>query len=699
MVTALRSYLEGGFGSACGIGIATTAPGGGLALENELPKAVGLAIPEALSSKWQPMADILASVSEFTAALIMRSTPDELEVCVSSNSVGNPYKSGEKILRNTGLYCESVIKTKLPLYVCNALIDPDWNTNPDIELGMICYFGLVLLWPNGQPFGTICVLDQHERRLPPECEKLMYLMREVIEADLKRLTEGVEEAMKSSAMLQDAEGRFAAIFQQAAIGIARVGLDGRWLEVNDRLCDIVGYGNEELRSLTFQEITHQDDLDSDLNLLKQVLDGDISTYTIEKRYLHKQGHVVWVILTVSLVCDCQNSPHYFVSVVHDITEKKFLRREIEQSQKLEAMGRLVGGMAHEFNNKLSAITGNLFLATKRPESYQAYVKDAERLCFQASEMIDSLLSYARKAPSEKIVVSLGPFLKDVFKSYQVVVPENVCFSFEFGEEPMLLRANATQIQQIVVNLINNAIDAVQGVVYPEIVVILSRMKASPDFKKRHHNINSDYVAQITVTDNGIGMRGDEFDRIFDPFYTTKPIGKGTGLGLAMVASLVEQHGGAVDVESDPGNGTQFFVYLPLIEENLPTNSQSPVRHLVGAGDGQTILVVDDNESVLKVTSEVLESLGYNVLTARDGRQALSIYASGSRISCVLTDVVMPIMGGVELYNRLRAIDQTAKVVFMTGHDSRDNVASLRAPVLSKPIAIAELTAALHKLLH
>lgn len=628
----------------------------------------------------------------------MRKDPEEIEVFISSKSPDNPYQMGERANLSTGLYCETVMKTRMPLYVPSALKDPGWRDNPDVLLGMICYFGIPVCWPDGSPFGTICVLDSQEKALAPECEDLMQLMREFIEADLLRLTHNSEEAKQSIATLHEAEGRYAAIFHQAAIGIACVGLDGRWLEVNDRLCEITGYSREEMKDRTFQDITHDDDLEKDLNFADRLLSGDIPTYTMEKRYWHKQGHVVWTLLTGSMVRDENQKPSYFVAVVEDITEKKFLQQEVEQTQKLEAMGRLVGGIAHEFNNKLSAITGNLFLAARRPETYQTYVRDAEKLCFQASEMIESLLAYARKGPSEKVIVSLRPFLKEVFKSFQVVMPENIDMRVELGSQSQLqLRGNATQIQQIVVNLINNAIYAVQSVKNPRISIRLTSCDADAKFKMRHSSISAERMAQIVVEDNGVGMSREQQSKIFDPFYTTKPVGKGTGLGLAIVASLVEQHGGAIEVESSPGCGTRFEVYFPLVEQPMASDSRAAGRARIATGNGQTILVVDDNESVLRITGEVLESLGYDVLVAREGREALKVYEANKQISCVLTDVVMPVMGGVELFRRLKAIDTTAKILFMTGHDTCNEAAPVDAPVLLKPIAVADLSAALQQM--
>lgn len=641
-------------------------------------------IPGELMQKWQSLVDLLARAFGFQAALIMRTHATEIEVFLASHSVGNPYEVGEKAPLNTGLYCEAVMKSQQPLHVRDALADPDWITNPDVRLGMICYYGIPINMPDGNPFGTICVLDDRPQDVERNCREVMDLMRQLIENDLLRIVHINEETTASERVRQEAEDSYAAIFHQAAVGLARVGLDGTWLEVNERLCEIAGYERNELIGQTFQKITHPDDLDRDLEFLSQLSSGAIPTYSMEKRYFHKQGHIIWILLTVSLVRTRSGTPHYFISAIEDITEKKLLQRQFEQAQKLEVLGRLVGGIAHEFNNKLAAITGNLFMALRSTTTSTHYVQDAQKICFQASEMVKDLLAYARKDRTSKHVVNVGALLNEVFTSFRVLVPENIDLKIEMGRKQMLVWGRSTQLQQIVLNLVNNAVDAVKLTDCPQIAVRLDVIALSPALKRRHPSLTSARLIHLVVEDNGVGISNADMRNIFDPFFTTKAVGEGTGLGLAMVASLVEQHGGAIDVESTYGTGTSFNIYFALLEDMAAdVKPEGPPSSSVGGGD--TILLVDDNDGVLDITGQVLETLGFDVVTAHHGLQALEIYEAHGRISCVLTDVAMPKMGGVELYKRLKEIDRTVKVIFMTGHASLDDVSVYGRPILLKPI--------------
>lgn len=655
-------------------------------------------IPDLVSEKWQSIVDILARMSGFKAALVMRVMPPEIEVLFSSHSQGNPYEKGERAPLDTGLYCETVMASRAELHVPNAWTDKAWNTNPDLKIGMSCYFGIPILWPDGTPFGTICILSSYDQLVTSESHSLIYLFRNVIESDLKSLAEVAQEASQSASARRDIEDRYAAIFWQAAVGIARVGLDGAWLEVNDKLCDIVGYSREELSVLTFQDLTHIDDLDADLGQLNDTIDGKISTYSMEKRYIHKEGHVVWGLLTVSLVRNQDGTPCYFISVIEDITEKKRLRRAVEQSHKLEAMGRLVGGIAHEFNNTLGAISGNLFLASKQTTASNRYVEEAAKLCVQASEMVRQLLTYSRKEQAQKAPLALNPFIREVMERVQVVLPQDIETRVEICEEALFIKANATQVQQIVMNLINNARDAVSTVDRGKVVVRLEDYRATREFQARHPSISSLHFAVLEICDNGSGIVDDDLDKIYDPFFTTKPLGSGLGLGLAIVSSLVEQHGGAVEAESKPNRGTRFRVFLPVLDSVEP-QSMVTVSEVVEAGRGETILVVDDNESVLEITGEVLETLGYRVVKARTGEEALGIYKTADpTVDGVLSDVVMPGMGGRELWRQLKEYDAETKLIFMTGYDSQADFETLGCPALRKPVIVYELSRLLRGLL-
>lgn len=491
---------------------------------------------------------------------------------------------------------------------------------------------------------------------------------------------------------------FDAIFHQAAVGIAAVGWDGSWLQVNDRLCEIVGYPADELRQLTFQDITHPDDLDLDLGLLEQLITSEITTCVFEKRYLHKRGHAVWARLTVSTVPRPDGSPDYFVISVEDISQTKQLEKAVEQTQKLDAMGRLVGGIAHEFNNKLSAITANLFLASAHPDDYKDYVQQADDLCFQAAEVVKSLLAYAREEPIERQHLSLLVLMQQAREELRMLVPPTVHLEFALSDDPLEMNANGVQIKQIVVNLLNNAVDAVQDSADARVTVHLDRVEAVPDMvpviSAGHHGP----WAELVVEDNGPGIPSRYLDKIFDPFFTTKPVGRGTGLGLALVTSLVDQHQGAIDVESKSTGGAAFRLYFPLLADPSFVQEAPPDDSVQGLseGDGERILVVDDDVSVLRPMAALIATLGYEVDRASGGQEALERYAeAGGDYSCVLSDVMMPGINGVELCRRLKALDPDLPMVLMTGREPVEDVSDIDVEVLHKPITPARLSAVIH----
>lgn len=647
----------------------------------------------ALACKWQSIVNVVAQSSSFDAALIMRIELRDIEVFVSSETPDNPYPRHHRDVCQSNLYCDTVIKSGKPLYVPDASKDPDWALSPDLELGMSCYFGIPINWPDGAPFGTLCILDRTVKEVPTQSAELMQLLRSVFESDLVQLVENLKQVTTLSESKDEAESRYAAVFRQAAVGIARVGLDGTWLEVNDKLCEIFGYSKNELGELSFQDLTHQDDLRPDLELVERLVNGDIPTYTMEKRYLHKKGTIVWAMLTVSLVRDASGQPSYFVSVIEDITAQRDLRRVAEQAQRFEAMGRLVGGIAHEFNNKLASITGNLFLARKNSRDVGRYLDVAEKQCFQAAETVRNLLSYSRNEFAEKGNLDLAKYSSEVLKELHAALPEDVHFDVSIPDEPVSIKGNAAQIQQIILNLITNARDAIADVDHPRITVRLEAVRPADDFVKRHAVMPSDRFGRSDVIDNGVGIAACEQSKIFDPYYTTKPVGVGTGLGLAMVSSLVAQHAGFLEVVSAPGNGATFQVYFPLQDSFVPVPITKKDDRTV-AGKGETILVVDDDENLLDVTSDVLSTLGYKVLKATNGVEALDLYRSSDRVDCVLSDLVMPVMGGKELLKHLRDYDPEVKLVFITGYNAQAEVRDSECQMLLKPIDVAQLSTAI-----
>jgi len=386
-----------------------------------------------------------------------------------------------------------------------------------------------------------------------------------------------------------------------------------------------------------------------------------------------------------------------VVTMHDITERKDLEEQLIQSQKMEAIGTLVGGIAHDFNNTLAGITGNLYLAKKGSKDNSETFKRLETiedLSFKAAGMIQQLLSFSRKGTFNKKPVTISSFLKEIIKIHRVAIPENIKLIQAIEPSDMEIYADINQIQQVIVNLLNNARDAVCDVQKPEITLQLEKYVADSQFKKSYPEAEGDEFACISVIDNGVGVKEADLEHLFEPFFTTKEVGKGTGLGLSMAYGTVQSHGGVIMLDSAYGKGATFKVYLPLLKETGSLSVDKSEDEII-QGHGETILLVDDNHDVIQIGRDILESIGYKVITALNGLDAVEVYkAQGNSINLILLDLVMPEMGGVEAAKVIRDLNKDAKLIFVTGYDSDqqlNDAENISAKLISKPFKVAELS--------
>ncbi|HIK29278.1 MAG: PAS domain S-box protein [Oscillatoriaceae bacterium SKW80] len=462
----------------------------------------------------------------------------------------------------------------------------------------------------------------------------------VLKNIIKQLLQQIRERQKIETQLRDSEQRFRAIFDQAAVGISQVGLDGRWLMVNQRLCDIVGYSASELLQSKFQDITHPDDIAADCEYKRQLLAGEISSYSMEKRYIRKDGSIVWVNLSVSLVSDTspiknqdstdslhylQSVPKYFISVIEDISDRKAaeqalaeseakLRKQATQlknalqqlkrtqlqlihSEKMSSLGQLVAGIAHEINNPVSFIYGNLdyaahyitdllhlvklyqqqYPATPTIQEFQDKI-DLDFLREDALKLLSSMKQGAERI--SQIVLSLRNFsrhdealLKEVdihsgiestlmilrhrlqpkpgFPAIQVIK--------DFGNLPKV-QCYASQLNQVFMNILSNAIDALEERYITSNICSMPCAQC-PTIHIRTELLDGERVA-IYIADNGPGMTEEVRARLFDPFFTTKSVSRGLGLSISYYI-VVEQHGGELTCFSQPGKGAHFAIVIPL----------------------------------------------------------------------------------------------------------------------------------------
>jgi signal transduction histidine kinase/ActR/RegA family two-component response regulator len=391
--------------------------------------------------------------------------------------------------------------------------------------------------------------------------------------------------------------------------------------------------------------------------------------------------------------------------IEALQKMEYAEMKYQHAQKMESLGTLVGGIAHDFNNMLSGITANLFLIQRQVQSAEVNERldKIGDLAIHAADTIKHLTAFARKSDVQMKQFDLRAFFSEAYKLARVSIPEHIhCYSI-LPERELFVQGDASQIQLILMNLMNNARDALGGVEHPTIKVALSRFTADGEFLNKYPDARPGEYAVIAVHDNGCGIHEDITNRVFEPFFTTKPAGEGTGLGLAMTYGSVQMHGGVIAVKSQIDDGTEISIYLPALEENSNAIKADADSRIV-EGHGEVILLVDDNENLLEANRELLIKLGYKVCTARNGLEAVSVYQKQQdEIDLVIMDVVMPVLGGASAADRIHKLNPQAEIIFVTGYD-KDNklgaeMLSDSYQVLSKPLVVEELSRAIHQRIH
>lgn len=362
----------------------------------------------------------------------------------------------------------------------------------------------------------------------------------------------------------------------------------------------------------------------------------------------------------------------WVLVIRDVTQAREMQERAQQQERLAAVGQLAAGIAHDFNNILTGIIGFAELARLQPEAWESQQEFLEPIVNQgkrAAQLVRQVLDFSRQTEAETQLLNPTPLIMESVKLLERLIPESIRISVEIESScnSCLINANPTQIQQVLTNLAVNARDAMPDGGY--LCFKSSCVTISPGAKSLSLDLIPGEWLVLSISDTGVGLSPEAQPRIFEPFYTTKEVGKGTGLGLAQVYGIVKQHGGDIEVESQVGQGTTFTLYLP-ISASPKTASPSVVTKETPTGNGEVILLVEDDSAVLDIVQRLLTTLSYRVLTARDGQMALEVYEKHrDEIDLVLTDVTMPRMSGVALLQNLRKRDPHIKAIAMTGYSA------------------------------
>jgi PAS domain S-box-containing protein len=392
--------------------------------------------------------------------------------------------------------------------------------------------------------------------------------------------------------------------------------------------------------------------------------------SLEFRLLHRDGHVVWVSDESHIIHDERGESLYVQGFLLDVTERRQLEERLSQSQRLDAVGRLAGGIAHDFNNLLGVITGFGELARRELPSehpVQGRVEQILGASQRAAELTRQLLAFSRKQVMQPRVLDMGAVLADVEKILRRLIGEDIALVVRNAPGLGNVRADPSQIEQVILNLAVNARDAMpQG---GTLTLETTNVELDADYARRHAGGRAGRYVMLAVSDSGIGMDDQTQARMFEPFFTTKAEGKGTGLGLATVYGIVKQSGGHIWVYSEPEHGTTFKIYLPRVDapaDEVPV-PQEPAATPQGT---ETILLVEDQDPLRAMIRELLEELGYTVLEAEAGKGALEIARKHpGPIHLLLTDVVMPRMSGREVAERLAIERPACRALYMSGYSN------------------------------
>ena len=503
------------------------------------------------------------------------------------------------------------------------------------------------------------------------------------------LQRDIAERRRVEESLRESEERFRATFEQVAVGIGHLNTEGQFLRVNDRLCAITGHSREEMLRRTFMELTVPEDRAECEAARVAMLSGKRLDFTAEKRYLRPNGDYVWVNIVTTLLRDEAGKPKYFISVVADISEGKRLEQQFLRAQRMESIGTLAGGIAHDLNNLLAPILMGIELLrlNEIDQSTGQVIDNMERSAKRAASLVRQVLSFARGVEGKRVPLQVRHIIQEVEDIVESTFPKNIEVSCDLANDLWTVMADPTQLNQVILNLCVNARDAMEG--GGRLTLTASNVVLDAHYAAMNGGVSAGNHVKIEVTDNGCGIPPEIAERIFEPFFTTKEPGKGTGLGLSTALGIVRGQGGFINVYSERGKGTTFRILLPAEADAVIASGVESVWNRPPAGKGELVLVVDDETSILEITRQTLEAFGYRVLMAEDGAEAVALYAQHSRdIAVVITDMMMPTMDGPMLIAALRRIDPEVPVIAVSGLNpqtsSQDSATAPTRFFLTKP---------------
>lgn len=605
----------------------------------------------------------------------------------------------ENITKSNSLTGE-VILARHPLFLTETMLTERAEAQRIVGITPKIWLGIPLL-VKGEVIGVVAV--QHYSN-PEHFQKrdldLLVAVSDQIAVAIER--KRADEAVRES------EEQYRELVQSANSIILRTDLQGRIHFLNEFGQQLLGYSQQELcgRKVTETIVPETESQGRDLQEVMIDLYANPHKYAnFENENVCRDGKRIWVLWTNKVVRNSQGEMQELLSIGHDITEKKELEKQLNQAQKIEALGTLTGGIAHDFNNILGIILGYTEIAQVKLEAahpVQESLNEVKAASLRARDIVSQLLAFTRKGEQKRQVLDIRPMVKEGLKMLRSTLPASIAFQISIADDLPNILTDATQIHQILVNLCTNAFHAMEA--GGELGVSLEKAVLHGFDTSFGTNLAPGEYLKLSVSDTGQGIARENLERIFDPYFTTKEDGKGTGLGLAMAYSIVQSLHGDILVETRPGGGSCFYVILPAVSQDRICSQKTGVRRTESQlGGGEHLLLVDDEPDVVGMWMEGLELLGYAPKAFTSSQKALAYFKEcHDQVDLVITDQTMPEKTGMEMAKQMIAIKKDLPVILCSGyagHGTRKMVsdAGIKTFVM-KPVTVETLSGEIQKLL-
>jgi two-component system, cell cycle sensor histidine kinase and response regulator CckA len=490
--------------------------------------------------------------------------------------------------------------------------------------------------------------------------------------------QAIEKLQLSEELLKASERKYRSLVESIPDIIFALELDGSISYIGPRWKKILGHDETEVLGKYFIAFIPPEEHAIMIHVFKEVRNKKKSVENIQLKFHRNDGQLRYFSASAAPLLDEQGQVVGTMGIARDITEHRKIEEQLLQAQKMESIGNLAGGIAHDFNNLLGGILGYASFVKKKmslQDPLYHSLNSIERSATQAAELTKQLLGFARRGKYQVKPINCNALIQDLTQFLRRTIDKRINLEVDLDPHMHLIDGDETQLQQSLINICLNARDAMPS--GGTLKIVTGNRTLSKDINEKQGGWKEGEYVKITLSDTGIGMTQEIRSQIFEPFFTTKEPGRGTGLGLPMVYGIIQNHGGYIEVKSEPGQGTSFELLLPAAAELiLEEISPFPPGRIIPKGS-ETILIVDDEELIRQLGADILEDVGYKIILAAGGEEAIQIYQENRKeIALVILDMVMPGLGGKETILKLKEIDPKIKVLLSSGYSTNEGVGEI-----------------------